>query len=41
MRNSSQVVTHASVRCEDLTVKVLSRLIEKGVWVAEPDETLR
>jgi LysR family nitrogen assimilation transcriptional regulator len=41
VRNSSQVVTHASVRCEDLAVKVLSRLIEKGAWAAEPDATLR
>jgi LysR family nitrogen assimilation transcriptional regulator len=41
VRNSGQLVTHASVRCEDLTVKVLARLIEKGVWRAEPDPTLR
>jgi LysR family nitrogen assimilation transcriptional regulator len=41
VRNSSQVVTHASIRCEDLTVKVLSRLIEKGAWRAEPDASLR
>ncbi len=41
VRNRSQVVTHASIRCEDLTVKVLSRLIEKGVWLAEPDPALR
>jgi LysR family nitrogen assimilation transcriptional regulator len=41
VRNSSQVVTHASIRCEDLTVKVLSRLIEKGAWLAEPDPGLR
>ena len=41
VRNSSQVLTHASVRCEDLTIKVLSRLIEKGVWVAELDVALR
>lgn len=40
-RNSAELVTHASVRCEDLTVKVLVRLIEKGVWRAEPDPTLR
>jgi LysR family nitrogen assimilation transcriptional regulator len=40
-RNISQVVTHASVRCEDLTIKVLSRLIEKGVWRAELDIGLR
>jgi LysR family nitrogen assimilation transcriptional regulator len=41
VRNSSQVVTHASIRCEDLTVKVLAHLIEKGRWAAEPDESLR
>lgn len=40
-RNSAELVTHASVRCEDLTVKVLARLIEKGVWRAEADPTLR
>lgn len=40
-RNSAELVTHASVRCEDLTVKVLARLIEKGVWRAQPDPTLR
>ena len=41
VRNRSQVATHASVRCEDLTVKVLSRLIETGAWRARPDATLR
>jgi LysR family nitrogen assimilation transcriptional regulator len=41
VRNISQVVTHASVRCEDLTIKVLSRLIEKRVWTAELDKALR
>jgi LysR family nitrogen assimilation transcriptional regulator len=41
VRNISQVVTHASVRCEDLTIKVLSRLIEKRVWIAELDKALR
>lgn len=40
-RNSSQIVTHASVRCEDLIIKVLSGLIEKGIWRAEPDVALR
>ena len=35
VRNSNQVVTHASVRCEDLTVKVLASLIKKRLWVAE------
>lgn len=41
VRNSNQIVTHASVRCEDLIIKVLSRLIEKGLWLAEPDVALR
>jgi len=41
VRNTRQVLTHASVRCEDLTIKVLSRLIAKGVWVAELDVALR
>ena len=41
MRNSGQVVTHASIRGEDLTIKVLARLIEKGAWRAEPDAALR
>lgn len=40
-RNSTQLVTHASVRAEDLTAKVLARLIVKGVWQAEPAEALR
>ena len=41
VRNSTQLVTHASVRCEDLTIKVLAGLIESGAWRAEPDEALR
>jgi LysR family transcriptional regulator, nitrogen assimilation regulatory protein len=40
-RNSTQLVTHASVRAEDLTAKVLARLIIKGVWLAEPADGLR
>jgi LysR family nitrogen assimilation transcriptional regulator len=35
VRNSSQVVTHASIRCEDLLAKVLASLIGKGIWIAE------
>ena len=35
-RNSNQLVTHASVRCEDLTIRVLAALIEEGAWRAEP-----
>jgi LysR family nitrogen assimilation transcriptional regulator len=41
VRNSNQIVTHASLRCEDLTIKVLAQLIEKGLWRAEPAEGLR
>ncbi len=40
VRNSTQLVTHASVRCEDLTIKVLAGLIESGKWRAELDEAL-
>ncbi len=40
VRNPNKLVTHASVRCEDLTIKVLIRLIHKGVWNADPDVTL-
>ncbi|HEX7858273.1 MAG TPA: LysR substrate-binding domain-containing protein [Sphingobium sp.] len=36
VRNAGTVVTHASVRCEDLTVKVLTGLIDKQLWMAEP-----
>jgi LysR family nitrogen assimilation transcriptional regulator len=35
VRNSNQVVTKASARCEDLTAKVLMSLIERGAWSAE------
>ena len=40
-RNGAQMVTHASVRCEDLTAKVLARLIAMGDWLAEPAADLR
>jgi LysR family transcriptional regulator, nitrogen assimilation regulatory protein len=36
MRNTSTVVTHASVYCEALTIKVLLRMIETGDWAAQP-----
>jgi LysR family nitrogen assimilation transcriptional regulator len=39
VRNSNQVVTKASARCEDLTIKVLMSLIERGAWNAEPAAT--
>ena len=41
VRNTNQVLTHACVRCEDLTIKVLSRLIEQGDWRADVDEALQ
>jgi hypothetical protein len=31
------VVTHASVRCEDLTAKVLLGMIAKGLWPANAE----
>lgn len=40
VRNSSRMVTHASVRCEDLTVQVLGQLIASGIWQAELAEGL-
>lgn len=41
VRNPAQVVTHASARVEDLTVKIMASLIAKGVWEAEPEASLR
>ena len=40
-RNSASVITHASVRAEALTLKVLNQLIQNGVWRAEPSAALR
>lgn len=40
-RNPTSVVTHASARVEDLTIKIMARLIEKGAWEAEPEAALR
>lgn len=40
VRNPSGVVTRASVRVEDLTLKVMRRLIAKGKWRAEPEPAL-
>jgi len=37
VRNPTQVVTHASARVEDLTVKIMASLIGKGAWEAELD----
>lgn len=39
-RNSTRLVTHASIRAEDLTARVLGRLIAKGAWRAQPAEGL-
>lgn len=41
VRNPAQVVTHASARVEDLTVKIMASLIAKGIWEAEPEAALR
>ena len=40
VRNAGQVLSHASVRCEDLTIRVLARLIETGAWRAEPSPAM-
>lgn len=40
LRNPGSVVTRASVRIEDLTLKVMRRLIAKGDWRAEPEPEL-
>ena len=34
VRNPAQMVTHASLRVEDLTVQVMAELIESGAWDA-------
>jgi len=34
-RNNAVLVTSASMRCEQLTLRVLERLIDKGVWNAQ------
>lgn len=41
VRNSSQVVTQASVLVEDLTIKILAQLIARGEWIAELDAPWR
>jgi LysR family nitrogen assimilation transcriptional regulator len=41
VRNATQVVTHASARVEDLTIKIMASLIAKGAWEAEPEAALR
>lgn len=37
VRNPTQVVTHASVVVEDLTIRVMADLIEQGAWRARLD----
>ena len=41
VRNPAHVVTHASARIEDLTIKIMASLIRKGAWEAEPEAALR
>jgi LysR family transcriptional regulator, nitrogen assimilation regulatory protein len=38
VRNSGEIVTHASVRCEDVVREVLARLIADGKWLAVSDD---
>lgn len=40
VRNSGQVVTHASVRCEEVIAEVLARLIDDGIWQARREDGL-
>ncbi|MFA7586742.1 MAG: LysR family transcriptional regulator [Novosphingobium sp.] len=40
VRNPAQIVTHASLRVEDLTLRVLADLIETGQWQAEAEAAL-
>jgi LysR family nitrogen assimilation transcriptional regulator len=40
VRNSGQVVTHASVRCEDVIAEVLAKLIDDGIWQASREDGL-
>lgn len=40
VRNPAKVVTHASARVEDLTIKIMSSLIAKGAWDAQPEPAL-
>ena len=40
VRNPSSMVTRASVRVEDLFVKIMRQMIIKGRWRAEPDAAL-
>ena len=40
VRRSNSPVTRASIRVEDLTVKIMQQLIIKGRWRAEPEPTL-
>lgn len=38
VRNGGALVTHASVRCEDVVFEVLGKMILEGVWQATPAE---
>lgn len=41
VRNSGEVVTHASVRCEDVIAEVLAQLIDDGLWQARREDGLQ
>jgi LysR family nitrogen assimilation transcriptional regulator len=41
VRNPAKVVTHASARVEDLTIKVMASLIATNRWDADPEAVLR
>ena len=41
VRNPAKVVTHASARVEDLTIKIMASLIATQRWDAEPEAALR
>lgn len=41
VRNPSSVITRASVRVEDLAIKVMHQMIVKGRWRAQPEPALQ
>ena len=41
VRNSASLVTHASVRCENVVFAVLGELMSSGAWQAAPEEAWR
>lgn len=40
VRNGSQIISHASMRAEDLVITVLRRLAQTDLWAAEVDDEL-